>query len=74
MKCIRPRSSRRWWSRRAASSSITRRSKPAQISLKECKTPVGAGLLAKASVQSTLPLNVRPPSRASPLPQGICVT
>ncbi|AWM94701.1 hypothetical protein DJ564_29930 [Pseudomonas sp. 31-12] len=31
--------------------------------------PVGAGLLAKASVQSTSMLNAKPPSRASPLPQ-----
>ncbi|KAA8742376.1 hypothetical protein FE275_05040 [Pseudomonas koreensis] len=32
--------------------------------------PVGAGLLAKASCQSTSMLNDRPLSRASPLPQG----
>ncbi|TPG95190.1 hypothetical protein EAH72_13980 [Pseudomonas caspiana] len=31
--------------------------------------PVGAGLLAKADCQSTSMVNVRPPSRASPLPQ-----
>jgi hypothetical protein len=35
-----------------------------------CTTPVGAGLLAKAVDQSTLMLNVKPHSRASPLPQG----
>ncbi|AHL33979.1 hypothetical protein CD58_14170 [Pseudomonas brassicacearum] len=35
--------------------------------------PVGAGLLAKTAVQST-PMQADPPlSRASPLPQGICV-
>ncbi|VVP68741.1 hypothetical protein PS918_00791 [Pseudomonas fluorescens] len=32
--------------------------------------PVGAGLLAKASGQTTSVLSVRPSSRASPLPQG----
>ncbi|PVZ61538.1 hypothetical protein C9422_03665 [Pseudomonas sp. B1(2018)] len=32
---------------------------------------VGAGLLAKAVVQSTKRLNVLAPSRASPLPQGL---
>ncbi|PQP02663.1 hypothetical protein C5612_18940 [Pseudomonas frederiksbergensis] len=32
---------------------------------------VGAGLLAKASCQATSILTVPPPSRASPLPQGI---
>ncbi|QAY92099.1 hypothetical protein CUN63_20210 [Pseudomonas sp. ACM7] len=32
---------------------------------------VGAGLLAKAACQSTSMLNVKPHSRASPLPQGI---
>ncbi|PMU07267.1 hypothetical protein C1Y11_28210 [Pseudomonas sp. FW305-20] len=31
---------------------------------------VGAGLLAKAVGQSTSMLNVKPHSRASPLPQG----
>ncbi|PQO97149.1 hypothetical protein C5612_29715 [Pseudomonas frederiksbergensis] len=35
--------------------------------------PVGAGLLAKAVGQSTLPLNDPPLSRASPLPQFFCV-
>ncbi|PQO98039.1 hypothetical protein C5612_28645 [Pseudomonas frederiksbergensis] len=35
--------------------------------------PVGAGLLAKAARQSTSMLPVRPLSRASPLPQWICV-
>ncbi|POA24332.1 hypothetical protein C1894_15905 [Pseudomonas sp. FW305-3-2-15-E-TSA2] len=34
---------------------------------------MGAGLLAKAVGQSTEALNVIPHSRASPLPQGICV-
>ncbi|AUM72850.1 hypothetical protein DZG01_19800 [Pseudomonas fluorescens] len=34
---------------------------------------VGAGLLAKAVVQPTSMLNVRPYSRASPLPQGYSV-
>ncbi|EJN22950.1 hypothetical protein PMI36_02891 [Pseudomonas sp. GM79] len=33
-------------------------------------THVGAGLLAKASVQPTSMLNDTPLSRASPLPQG----
>ncbi|TFB38073.1 hypothetical protein E3W21_20605 [Pseudomonas sp. F01002] len=44
--------------------------------LKSCihrRSTVGAGLLAKAVGQSTSMLNVKPPSRASPLPQGICV-
>ncbi|TNB93035.1 hypothetical protein FHG55_22365 [Pseudomonas jessenii] len=35
---------------------------------------VGAGLLAKAVGQSTEALNVIPPSRASPLPQGISIS
>ena len=34
-------------------------------------TPVGAGLLAKASDQTTSMLNSSPSSRASPLPQGV---
>ncbi|MBS4089073.1 DUF4381 domain-containing protein [Pseudomonas rustica] len=34
-------------------------------------TPVGAGLLAKASVQSTSKVHERASSRASPLPQGV---
>ncbi|APV38983.1 hypothetical protein PFAS1_06370 [Pseudomonas frederiksbergensis] len=38
-----------------------------------CTDPVGAGLLAKAECQSTSMVNVRPHSRASPLPQGDCV-
>ncbi|MHA6788653.1 hypothetical protein ACWA6H_13340 [Pseudomonas bijieensis] len=39
---------------------------------KNPQTPVGAGLLAKAAVQS-IPMQADPPlSRASPLPQGIC--
>jgi len=33
--------------------------------------PVGAGLLAKAPDQTTSMLNGSPPSRASPLPQGV---
>ncbi|PCM51695.1 hypothetical protein CP335_01290 [Pseudomonas fluorescens] len=33
-------------------------------------TPVGAGLLAKASCQAPPMLDVPPSSRASPLPQG----
>ncbi|TBN44245.1 hypothetical protein EYC95_16515 [Pseudomonas sp. BGI-2] len=37
------------------------------------RSPVGAGLLAKAVVQSTSMLNDPPPSRASPLPQGSIV-
>ncbi|PNB73765.1 hypothetical protein C1X64_12775 [Pseudomonas sp. GW456-E7] len=70
MKCIRRLSSRRWWSRRAASSSITRRFEQPLRPLNECKTPVGASLLAIASGPSTSMLNVTPPSRASSLPQG----
>ncbi|PNB74109.1 hypothetical protein C1X64_11440 [Pseudomonas sp. GW456-E7] len=34
---------------------------------------MGAGLLAKASCQSTLMLSDTPLSRASPLPQSFCV-
>ncbi|TPG74962.1 hypothetical protein EAH78_22295 [Pseudomonas arsenicoxydans] len=33
---------------------------------------VGAGLLAKAACQTTSLPNVSPPSRASPLPHGLC--
>ncbi|PQP02586.1 hypothetical protein C5612_18510 [Pseudomonas frederiksbergensis] len=35
--------------------------------------PVGAGLLAKAVCQTTSILTVPPSSRASPLPQGLCL-
>ncbi|PQP05796.1 hypothetical protein C5612_03950 [Pseudomonas frederiksbergensis] len=34
---------------------------------------MGAGLLAKAVYQSTSLVNVRPHSRANPLPQWFCV-
>ncbi|QAX84505.1 hypothetical protein C2E19_11810 [Pseudomonas sp. DTU12.3] len=37
----------------------------------QCNSNVGASLLAKASCQSTLMLNVRPLSRAGSLPQGM---
>ncbi|KAA8736815.1 hypothetical protein FE275_26490 [Pseudomonas koreensis] len=38
-----------------------------------CLAPVGAGLLAKAAYQATLMVNVRPYSRASPLPHWLGV-
>ncbi|RON53971.1 hypothetical protein BK665_13540 [Pseudomonas frederiksbergensis] len=38
---------------------------------KQHKSPVGAGLLAKAAYQSTLMSADSPLSRASPLPQGV---
>ncbi|QBR29921.1 hypothetical protein E3Z29_04910 [Pseudomonas sp. S150] len=41
------------------------------ISLNQHRSPVGAGLLAKGSCQSTLISFDPPHSRASPLPQGI---
>ncbi|PKA72729.1 hypothetical protein ATI02_5811 [Pseudomonas baetica] len=37
----------------------------------ECRSPVGAGLLAKAVCRSTMMLADLTPSRASPLPQGL---
>jgi len=53
-------------------------SKPAPtgvvVALKMAALPrinVGAGLLAKAQCQAMMMLNVPPPSRASPLPQGL---
>ncbi|KAF2391756.1 hypothetical protein FX983_06241 [Pseudomonas frederiksbergensis] len=46
-------------------------------SLPQCsvfrRSPVGAGLLAKAECQSPSMVNEQASSRASPLPQGICV-
>jgi hypothetical protein len=37
--------------------------------LKQMQNPVGAGLPAIAEYQTTIVLNVKTPSRASPLPQ-----
>ena len=37
-------------------------------------SPCGAGLLAKAVCQATMMSPVTPSSRASPLPQGLCLT